>query len=269
MRQGLSQAGRVVPRIVRPAVFAAVFFAISSMVVLANGCGGEAAEIPNPSLAQASATTSTFSAETTTTVAPETTTSTLSQHERVQQEQVQQEAQTTEQGAHTTGSAAPAKGVFDVEEGKTLLLGDGGVLTSEEVEGLNDYVSFATDAEKEQQRLSTRYNSLMSKTHKWTKSDYSSFKSLISAEKALLSDLNGTTAPQLYLVAHQERTRAAQLFVDAWQKIYTGDPGGTPTKDKAAVDQGLSDNLKGVDTWHSAENTTQTVTARVMSGQWR
>jgi hypothetical protein len=269
MRQGLSQEGRAVWRRVRPTVFAAVFFAISSVVVLANGCGGEAAEIPNPSVAEVSATTSTVSAETITTVTAETTTSTLSQHERVQQEQAQQEAQTTAQSAQTTGSTTPAKGVFDVEDGKTLLLGDGGVLTSEEVEGLNDYVSFATDAQKEQERLCTRYNSLMSKTHKWTKSDYSSFKSLISAEKALLSDLNGTTAPLLYLEAHEARTRSAQLFAQAWQKIYTGDPGGTPTKDKAAVDQGLSDNLEGIDAWHSAENMTQSVTIRVKAGQWR
>jgi hypothetical protein len=268
MKRGLSQIARVASGKARPTVFAAVVLVISLGLVLANGCGGEATDTSSISLADAFSS-ATAATETTTVAAVETTTSTLSQHERVQQEQAHQEAQTTAQGAQATGSTIATVGVFDVEAGKTLLLGDGGVLTSEEVEGLNDYVSFATDAEKEQDRLSTRYNSLMSKTHKWTKSDYSSFKSLISAEKALLSRLKGTTAPQLYLVAHQERTRSAQLFVDAWQKIYTGDPGGTPTKDKAAVDQGLSDNLKGIDAWHLAENATQTVTARVKSGQWR
>ena len=35
------------------------------------------------------------------------------------------------------------------------------------------------------------------------------------------------------------------------------------------MDQGLSDNLNGIDAWHSAESTTQTVTARVKSGLWR
>jgi hypothetical protein len=269
MKHGISQTEGVASRKVRLTVLAAVFLAISLAVVLTSGCAGEGVDTASTSLAQASTPTMATSVAETTTVAADTTTSTLSQHERVQQEQAQQEAQATEQGAHTTGSALPTNGVFDVEDGKTLLLGDGGVLASEEVEGLNDYVSFATDAEKEQDRLCTRYNSLMSKTHKWTKSDYSSFKSLISAEKALLGDLSGTTAPQLYLVAHQERTRSAQLFVDAWQEIYTGDPGGTSTKDKVAVDQGLSDNLEGIDAWHLAENTTQTVTARVKSGQWR
>jgi hypothetical protein len=202
----------------------------------------------------------------TTPTEPVTPTSALSLHDRVQQEQAQQEAQAKAEQAKTPATTAPRAETFHIEKGKILLLANGGVVKPEEVDALNDYVAFAADAQDDQQRLCEQWNRLMDKTGDWSKSDYSSFKSMISAEKQLLGRLNGMTAPTLYLEAHQARIRAAQLFVDGWQKIYSGDPGGTPTKDTTAVNQGLQSNRDGIEAWHSAQNMTVTATTLIKAG---
>jgi hypothetical protein len=255
-------------------VVAVCLLAISLTSVLANGCFGGTAETPSTSSVQVAApavTGTTAETATTATTVAQTTTSTLSQHERVQQEQAQQEEQTAA-ATQTTEAGTSATGLITVEDGKALLIADGGVLTSEEVAQANAYAPFATGAQKEQQHLVEEYTRLMDKTDDWVSADLSKLRSLISSEKGLLSRLNGKTAPVLYSAAHTYRIDAAELFVQAWQTIYDAKSSDTANstsgKVGASVSQGLSINLKGVEAWGKAENETQHYNGLIKQGKW-
>jgi hypothetical protein len=258
----------------RLTLVAACLLAISLTSVLATGCFGGTAETPSTSSAQVAAPATTATtveiAATATTVA-QTTTSTLSQHERVQQEQAQQEAQTAAT-TQTTAAGRSSTGLITVEDGKTLLIADGGVLTSEEVAQANVYAPFATGAQKEQQRLVEEYTRLMDKNDDWVSADFSKLRSLVSSEKGLLSQLNGKTAPALYSAAHTYRTDAAQLFIQAWQTIYDAKSSDTANSTSGkvgpSVSQGLSINLKAIEAWGKAENETQHYNGLIKHGKW-
>lgn len=274
MKYAVRHAPRMASRTRRPTVVAACLLAISLASVLTTGCFGGTAETPSTSAAQVAApatTATTAEIATTATTVAQTTTSTLSQHERVQQEQAQQEEQTAA-ATQTTEAGTSATGLITVEDGKALLIADGGVLTSEEVAQANAYAPFATGAQKEQQHLVEEYTRLMDKTDDWVSADLSKLRSLISSEKGLLSRLKGKVPPAMYSAAHRSRTDAAELFVQAWQTIYdaksNGSKDSTSGKTGASVSQGLSLHLQGHEAWGSAENETQRCNALVKNGQW-
>ncbi len=256
----------------QPLVTAAVFVTLALAAVSAAGCwGGEAT---TSDTARAMAATTATSDQLTTTSAPtsvtagQTTTSTLSLHERVQQEQAQQEASAAEE-AKTTGSTISVAGFITVEQGKTLMTPNGTTLTPEEVESINDYYAFADDADSDQQNLDQQFELLMGKANEWTSGDYSKLRSLISSQKALSSRIQGAKAPELCLASHEQRVNSARLFVEAWQKIRDGDPGGTPTKNPALVSEGLSLNIRAIEAWHSAENMAQSVYTLLKASIWK
>lgn len=248
---------------------AAVFFVLVSLSILANGC--------EEAISAVTSTRVTNSEAVTTTSLAQTTVSSVSLHERIQQEQAARNGQVDpEPTTSTTGTgstprpsvATSTTAASSIHAGRVLVLSDGTRLSAAEADALDTYLDTVSPLTEEQQRLNDEFDMLHQSFGSWTTTMGLRYEDAVADQQALLSTLEEMEPPPLLREAHEARILSAQEYAEATRKIYDSDPSGVPTGDADLLGEGINLFVTGYEHWQNAERLTQNVSRLVSGGHW-